>query len=72
MQNKLFLKAADVCELLEVSTTSAYEIIANLNSELEKKGRTEPETGTSVGTECIAEHGRKGNCDGRGRRAGRT
>ena len=38
MQNKLFLKAADVCELLEVSTTSAYEIIANLNSELEKKG----------------------------------
>ena len=23
MQNKLFLKAADVCELLEVSTTSA-------------------------------------------------
>ena len=25
MQNKLFLKAADVCELLEVSTTSAYE-----------------------------------------------
>ena len=57
MQNKLFLKAADVCELLEVSTTSAYEIIANLNSELEKKGRTEPETGTSVGTECIAEHG---------------
>ncbi len=36
MQNKLFLKAADVCELLEVSTTSAYEIIANLNSELEK------------------------------------
>ncbi len=26
MQNKLFLKAADVCELLEVSTTSAYEI----------------------------------------------
>ena len=38
MQNKLFFKAADVCELLEVSTTSAYEIIANLNSELEKKG----------------------------------
>ena len=38
MQNKLFLKAADVCQLLEVSTTSAYEIIANLNSELEKKG----------------------------------
>ena len=37
MQNKLFLKAADVCELLEVSTTSAYEIIANLNSELENK-----------------------------------
>ena len=37
MQNKLFLKAADVCELLEVSTTFAYEIIANLNSELEKQ-----------------------------------
>ena len=37
MQNKLFLKAADVCELLKVSTISAYGIIANLNSELEKK-----------------------------------
>ena len=37
-----------------------------------ERGRTEPETGTPVGIECIAEHGRKGNCDGRGRRAGRT
>ena len=27
MQNKLFLKAADICELLEVKQTSAYEII---------------------------------------------
>ena len=26
MQNKLFLKAADICELLEVKQTSAYEI----------------------------------------------
>ena len=25
MQNKLFLKAADICELLEVKQTSAYE-----------------------------------------------
>ena len=31
MQNKLFLKAADICELLEVKQTSAYEIIGNLN-----------------------------------------
>ena len=34
MQNKLFLKAADICELLEVKQTSAYEIIGNLNKEL--------------------------------------
>lgn len=26
MQNKLFLKAVDICELLEVKQTSAYEI----------------------------------------------
>ncbi len=38
MQNKLFLKAQDVKELLEVSTASAYDIIANLNKELEAKG----------------------------------
>ena len=31
MQNKLFLKAADICELLEVKQTSAYEIIGNLD-----------------------------------------
>ena len=31
MQNKLFLKASDICELLEVKQTSAYEIIGNLN-----------------------------------------
>ena len=30
MQNKLFLKAADICELLEVKQTSAYEIIGYL------------------------------------------
>ena len=36
MQNKLFLKAADICELLEVKQTSAYEIIGNLNKELEE------------------------------------
>ena len=35
MQNKLFLKAADICELLEVKQTSAYEIIGNLNKELD-------------------------------------
>ena len=34
MQNKLFLKAADICELLEVKQTSAYEIIGNLNKYL--------------------------------------
>ena len=33
MQNKLFLKAADICELLEVKQTSAYEIIGNLNKD---------------------------------------
>ena len=38
MQNKLFLKAADICELLEVKRTSAYEIIGNLNKELEEQG----------------------------------
>ena len=38
MQNKLFLKAADICELLEVKQTSAYEIIGNLNKELEAQG----------------------------------
>ena len=38
MQNKLFLKAADICELLEVKQTSAYEIIGNLNKELEDQG----------------------------------
>ena len=37
MQNKLFLKAADICELLEVKQTSAYEIIGNLNKELEEQ-----------------------------------
>ena len=41
MQNKLFLKAADICELLEVKQTSAYEIIGNLNKELEEQERTE-------------------------------
>ena len=38
MQNKLFLKAADICELLEVKQTSAYEIIGNLSKELEEQG----------------------------------
>ena len=38
MQNKLFLKAADICELLEVKQTSAYEIIGNLNKELQEQG----------------------------------
>ena len=37
MQNKFFLKAADICELLEVKQTSAYEIIGNLNKELEEQ-----------------------------------
>ena len=38
MQNKLFLRVADICELLEVKQTSAYEIIGNLNKELEEQG----------------------------------
>ena len=37
MQNKLFLKAADICELLEVKQTSAYEIIGNPE---QRTGRT--------------------------------
>lgn len=37
MQNKLFLKTADICELLEVKQTLAYEIIGNLNKELEEQ-----------------------------------
>ena len=44
MQNKLFLKAADICELLEVKQTSAYEIIGNLNKERSEERR--------VGKEC--------------------
>ena len=54
MQNKLFLKAADICELLEVKQTSAYEIIGNLNKELEEqrlKGKdmiTQPKTPKSI------------------------
>ncbi len=31
-------KVADICELLEVKQTSAYEIIGNLNKELEEQG----------------------------------
>ena len=38
MQNKLFLRVADICELLKVKQTSAYEIIGNLNKELEEQG----------------------------------
>ena len=44
MQNKLFLKAADICELLEVKQTSAYEIIGNLNKELEEQGIQDGDT----------------------------
>ena len=33
MQNKLFLKAADICELLEVKQTSAYEIAYSASTE---------------------------------------
>ena len=35
---QIILKAADICELLEVKQTSAYEIIGNLNKELEEQG----------------------------------
>lgn len=38
MQNKLFLKADDICELLDVKRTRAYIIIGNLNKELEEQG----------------------------------
>ena len=40
-QKSAFLKyrhMADICELLEVKQTSAYEIIGNLNKELEEQG----------------------------------
>ena len=51
MQNKLFLKVADICELLEVKQTSAYEIIGNLNKELEKQ-----ESSGVVSEEVITEY----------------
>ena len=51
MQNKLFLKAADICELLVVKQTSAYEIIGNLNKELE-----EQESSGAVPEEVITEY----------------
>ena len=57
MQNKLFLKAADICELLEVKQTSAYEIIGNLNKELEEPylaGGRRLEICWSMGTKAFA------------------
>ena len=36
-KEKRFLSAADVCEIMECSTSRAYEIIRKLNAELEEK-----------------------------------
>ena len=38
MSEKLFMTAADISELLGVSTTSAYAIIRKLNEELMAQG----------------------------------
>ena len=38
MQNKLFLKAADVWKGHEVRSISGYDSIGNLNKELEEQG----------------------------------
>ncbi len=38
MQNKLFLKAADICELLEVKQTSAHQMIGSTKNQELKSG----------------------------------
>lgn len=38
MNNKKFLKAEDISEMLGVSRSKAYQIIKDLNAELENKG----------------------------------
>lgn len=38
MNNKKFLKAEDISEMLGVSRSKAYQIIKDLNEELEHKG----------------------------------
>lgn len=35
---KIFYSVTDVCEMLEVSTTKGYQIIRQLNRELQDKG----------------------------------
>lgn len=39
LQEKKFLNASDVAEILSISKSSAYRIIRKLNSELEKAGK---------------------------------
>ena len=57
MQNKLFLKAADICELLEVKQTSAYEIIGKEPvSEIDKKYQKLLETLSPEQEEVITEY----------------
>lgn len=38
MEDKLFYKKDDICKILDVADTKAYEIIKQLNAELEKSG----------------------------------
>lgn len=38
MTDKLFLDVKDVCEILDVSESKAYEVIRVLNEELKDKG----------------------------------
>jgi len=39
LQEKKFLNANDVAEILSISKSSAYRIIRKLNAELEKSGK---------------------------------
>ena len=57
MQNKLFLRVADICELLEVKQTSAYEIIGKEPvSEIDKKYQKLLETLSPEQEEVITEY----------------
>jgi prophage antirepressor-like protein len=38
MDYKIYLSAADICTILDISRTKAYAIIRQLNAELEKEG----------------------------------
>ena len=39
IMSKKFLNASDICELMQVSRSTAYRIMKTLNDELDKKGK---------------------------------